>query len=276
MGKRSLKSSLSNFLPYPLYRWVRNRKLQVESRPYRIGEVFEDGSYNVTEGELCIRVARRGRHSRYVSGIQAGINRVADRYHLNVLEITPGGCFIDCGANIGELGYFASAKKMAYVAVEPESIEANCCDTNCFAGGAQTKRLALWNYNGTLELFTKPDTGDSSLIRQATGIDSVKVDCRTLERLCEDPEVDASLCAGGTNILKVEAEGAEPEILEGAIPCLHRFNYVVVDCGRERGPEHADTFLPVYRTLIAADFEIVAAEMKQLTFAFKRSVSLTV
>jgi len=42
-------------------------------------------------------------------------------------------------------------------------------------------------------------------------------------------------------LLKVEAEGAEPEVLLGAVPVFAQIDYITVACGPERGPDRTCT-----------------------------------
>lgn len=65
-----------------------------------------------------------------------------------------------------------------------------------------------------------------------------------------------------TIILKVAAEGAEPEVVEGANRLLPEVDYVTVDCGFERGLLQEDTFLEVYKKLRRHGFEICALNMR--------------
>lgn len=271
MKNLSTKAFVSGLLPFAVYKLLRNAKLSIEGRPYRIEREFDDGSYRVTDFDQSIRVARRGRHSRYAQGITKGLEKVAARYHLDRLDIEPGACLIDCGANIGELGFFARSKGMHYFPVEPEELEAKCCDANNFDGDERTRRFALWKEDGSITFYSNPTTGDSSAFDPEDGSKKVEIPCRTLASVCEDADLACALDVDSTHVLKVEAEGAEPEILEGAAGVLKRFKFVVVDCGRERGKFREDTFLACHKMLSAAGFSIAFCEMKQLTIAYQRN-----
>jgi hypothetical protein len=58
-------------------------------------------------------------------------------------------------------------------------------------------------------------------------------------------------------LFKVEGEGAEPEILEGAQGIFSRIEYISVDAGPERGVNQTSTRDDVIKIMIEAGFNIV-------------------
>ena len=58
-------------------------------------------------------------------------------------------------------------------------------------------------------------------------------------------------------MLKLEAEGAEPEVLEGAISVLNSIDYVSADVGPERGIHEQETRDTVVNFLEAHGFELI-------------------
>ena len=83
-----------------------NARLIFRVRPIRVA--MENASmYTVSDDEMQINICRPGRYSRYKRGIKRGIDALASDYHLDRLEGLDGGTFIDCGANVGELGIWA-------------------------------------------------------------------------------------------------------------------------------------------------------------------------
>jgi hypothetical protein len=58
-------------------------------------------------------------------------------------------------------------------------------------------------------------------------------------------------------LLKLEAEGAEPEVLEGAISVLNSIDYVSADVGPERGIHEQETRDTVVNFLEAHGFELI-------------------
>ena len=58
-------------------------------------------------------------------------------------------------------------------------------------------------------------------------------------------------------LLKIEAEGAEPEVLSGAIATLKNTEYISVDYGNERGKDGLSTVVEVVNILISNNFEFI-------------------
>jgi FkbM family methyltransferase len=215
---------------------------------------------------MQIKICRQGRYNRYKRGIKRGIDALASDYHLDTLEGLHGGTFVDCGANVGELGMWAKLQNMNYIAFEPEHLEADCCDQNNFGGKALTIRKALWKENAKLQFFHKASTADSSTIEienydSKTVISAVKLDDAIAVSKFPRPI-----------LLKLEAEGAEPEVLEGAQNSLKLIDYIAVDCGYERGKNQDHTFLEVNKILTSSGFTIARAKFKsRVTILFERS-----
>ena len=84
--------------------------------------------------------------------------------------------------------------------------------------------VALSDVSGQGELYIDNEGGNSSLIN----FGSEKVKKVKLEKL------DNIQIEGNIKLLKVEAEGNEPEVLVGAEHTLTKTEYVTVDFGGER------------------------------------------
>ena len=56
-------------------------------------------------------------------------------------------------------------------------------------------------------------------------------------------------------LVKLEAEGAEPEILMGAMSIIDRIDYIVADIGPERGVKSESTLIEVLDILQKNNFE---------------------
>ena len=241
-----------------------NARLFFRGRPIRV--TTENAPvYTVSDGDMQIKICRQGRYNRYKRGIKRGIDALASDYHLDTLEGLDGGTFVDCGANVGELGIWAQSRRMNYIAFEPEQLEADCCDQNNYGGKALTIRKALWKETTTLEFFHKADTADSSAFDVSDYNEKTVIPAVSL-----DSELDPSKLSRPL-ILKLEAEGAEPEVLEGAAKFLEIADYVAVDCGYERGQSQDHTFIEVNNQLTCRGYSIVAAKFRgRVTMLFHK------
>lgn len=255
-------------LPIGVYAILANLFAQLGRKPYRVHPLGEgDLLVTVDHGVLeprHIHICRRIRHRRYKKGVMAGVDGLARTYHLHKLPISTGGVFIDCGANVGELGLWARERGLAYEAFEPEPLEARCCDLNNFGGEAQTHRAALWNEATTLTFHSKPDTADSSVfeIDDATG-------ARDVQAVRLDAVIDPATFGPGTRIFKLEGEGAEPEILQGAEGLLPHLDYIAADCGYERGRAAQHTFIEVNDFLLARGYRLIEAGFTRVTVVYR-------
>lgn len=221
--------------------------------------------HTATDGKDTIFICRRGRHNRYKRGVMAGVDRLARDYSLDVIADLRDGTFIDCGANVGELGFWARARGFRYIPFEPEALESRCVDLNNFGGAARCIRKALWKEETVLKFYNRADSADSSVLAGAEQEPTATIDATTL-----DAAVDLGNVTGPV-IFKLEAEGAEPEVLEGAVQSLKRIDWVAVDCGFERGPERAHTFVETNTCLQDHGFRLVAAKFTRVTALYRRT-----
>jgi FkbM family methyltransferase len=256
---RRIEAGLATKLPLPAYCRVVNLRNSLRGKKHRISPIEGDTIHLADDGEENIHLCRRGRHNRYKHGVMAGVDALARDYHLHTLPPISDGLFIDCGANIGELGYWARARGMDYLPFEPEPLEARCSDLNNFDGKPHTRRQALWKETTVLEFYSKPDTADSSLFDMGGGEGVIRLDAVAL-----DSVVDLTT-QSGTVIFKLEAEGAEPEVLEGAAKSLAHIDYVSVDCGYERGRDKKHTFVETNTILQDHHFRLQQAQFRRIT-----------
>jgi len=264
---RNLSGKIGGSLPLPLYCRVINLRNSLRSKKHRISTVEGDFIHSAYDGDDKIYLCRRGRHNRYKSGVLSGVSRLAADYHLNKIAIKTGGLLIDCGANIGELGIWAQKQGLSYIGFEPEELEARCNDLNNFNALPKTIRKALWKTNTELEFFTKPGTADSSLFDMGTAETVERVQAVTLDSTVNIAEGKYK----GTVIFKLEAEGAEPEVLEGATKSLAHIDYVAVDCGCERGVEKKHTFVETNTFLQDHGYRLQDAAFRRVTALYKNT-----
>ncbi len=154
---------------------------------------------------------------------------------------------------------------MDYVACEPEPLEALCIDLNVYGGEPRAIRKVLWNSNASIEFFSKPHNGDRSIIEMDGAQGQMIVEAVRL-----DTVIDLKRRTGPI-VFKVEGEGAEPEILEGAAGVLPSIDFVTVDCGFERGREQSPTFVETNRLLVEAGFQLQQFEFGRITALYRNA-----
>lgn len=251
-------------IPPSVFCTLTNFRNKIRGKKHKIYPTENKYLYKVIDHKNDqIIICRRNRHNLYKNGISNRLDKLAKEYLFDLIDCNSGDVFIDCGANIGELGFWAKKNKLRYFPVEPEKLEIECYNLNIFEGSSGFHSRALWNENCSLELYSKPGEGDSSLVK-INDYSTIKViEAVTLDKFIEEYDI------ANIKILKIEAEGAEPEILEGAVLVLDRVMYVSVDCGPERGIKKESTFNEVNKILSENGFEIVQAEMNRLVFLYK-------
>ena len=132
-----------------------------------------------------------------------------------------------------------------YIGFEPSPTEFSCLKEN--VQPSTVHNIGLWNTAGELEFFVSSQGADSSLIEPLNFDDKIKVPVNRLE----------TYVSSKIKLLKLEAEGAEPEILEGLGDKLNLVEYVSADLGYERGVQCESTLVPVTNYLLERDFELV-------------------
>lgn len=151
--------------------------------------------------------------------------RVVEKY-LGATPLTADeiDTVVDIGAFVGEFGRRLDASVLA---VEPDPLNARCLRRN-LSDDATIVEVAAWHSDTRLHFHSADDGSDSSIgpldpgARERRG---VLVDARPLRTLCEKYGVVPDL-------IKIDAEGAEPEVLAGAIGLN---TPIVVDVAAERG-----------------------------------------
>lgn len=272
---KNASNRLKESIPLGIFCGIVNIRHIYQRRPTRLrptghDQVFE--AYDVSESpglvDARIYACRRMNRLSYRYGVAWEINRLVKRYGLGKIPLKEGGVLVDCGANIGELGNWARQHGLRYIAFEPEPLEANCNDLNNFNGEHKTMRVALWNRNEKIPLYSKPNDADSSLIDMGNAAVCFQV---TAARL--DSMLNVDNLVSGVRILKVEAEGAEPEVLQGASNILRSFDYILIDCGPERGVAQVNTLVESNNELLNHGFSMFHANAPRLIVGYKRSMN---
>ncbi len=211
-----------------------------------------------------IFIARPERVFRYRLGVAHRVTKLAKKYFIDRIPLTNGDVVIDCGANVGEIGlYVRSRNDVQLIAIEPSESEAKACDANLFDHLPDTHRYALWDSSGMETFFDSNITADSSLISPASPHAGVtKVATKRLDELVRELGIDC------IELLKIEGEGAEPEILAGSQEIISKVSHCVVDAGPERGAEKRHVIPEVCNFLFGAGFELCDVNLERQIYWF--------
>ncbi|MDB9812007.1 FkbM family methyltransferase [bacterium] len=189
-------------------------------------------------------------NSSYEYGFKERAESLARVYFLSRINFSAGDIFIDCGANVGDVKLWFELNEIdvEYIGFEPSPIEFSCLKTNVHP--SVVHNIGLWNEKGELNFYVSSQGADSSLIEPKEYDEII-----TSQVLRLDEFVNSNV-----KCLKLEAEGAEPEILDGLGDKLSLIEYICADLGYERGVDCDSTFMPVTNFLLSKGFELIDVE----------------
>lgn len=216
LALRSILRSLFNW-------WLNHRK---PARTEYSG-VDSDGYYFVEDGPATRRVyvAHPRRLEYYQQGIEARLFGLARQYCIDDLVLQKSDQVVDVGAHSGEFGLWVQQFGSKYLAIEPDPIAFGALAKNLPT--ANLEPLAVGALAGQASFSIATSTGDSSFEEGSRNL--IMVEVETLDEV-----VGRVFPTGDIALLKIEAEGFEPEVLKGAADTLRRTHLVSVDAGEER------------------------------------------
>ena len=219
--------------------------------------------------QLRIHFSYLKRNSFFTKGIQERLDQLIDEYLIKNITLKTNDLIIDCGANIGEFTLAVNhiAPNLNFVCIEPEKKEFSILKKNLSHLNSINLNIALSNKIGEATFFKKNINGDSSLF-YFEGSKKTKVQTITLDSIFEKYQLKSC------KILKLEAEGAEPEILEGANNVLKKIKFITVDCGPERGISQEKTITSVSNILYSNNFELIEIHQRRNVLLFKNKINL--
>lgn len=195
--------------------------------------------------------------------------RLAYQYMLDQLDFAPDDWIVDVGANTGDLTLLFSAMDcpVNYIGFEPSPGEFRALEYNLKSNAALKEKnahqLALWSDDSAeLVFYIKSAKGDSSVFPIEGATEEIKVSSARLDKVLPSRKY---------KLLKLEAEGAEPEILEGSEGIIRQFEYVAADVGFERGITTESTLPAVTNYLLARGFEVCAYNGARTCLLFRNT-----
>lgn len=152
-------------------------------------------------------------------------------------QVKKGDVVVDAGAHIGRYALMAAKHASQVIAIEPDPSNFSLLEANVKLNGfsnVQTFPLALSNRRGPrlLYLGDRPSTGTSSLEPEwgrpiSSGTQGTwQVECDTLDRIVD------SLGLKVIDWLKIDVEGHEVFVLEGAQSTLTNVRHVILEVAR--------------------------------------------
>lgn len=246
--------------------WIADRLAPYINISGRVPLTFrdEDGLRFFSDGteEIAGLIPRDGHEYRH--GIAKRLQRLALAYGIDrLVKIRPGDVVVNCGANVGTLTLALAKRGARVIAVEPDPLTLRALRHNT-AGkpSIEVLPMGLWNSDGELTFYQDPLQSNTSAINEdgpPTIVPVKKLDTVVAERGIER-----------LRLFVGDAEGAEPEVVEGASETLARTDYFAMECGYERRGER--TVEKVSELLLARGFEIVQVTRRNRVVARNRTL----
>lgn len=185
---------------------------------------------------VAITSAQRWR--LYKRGWKARLEKLAHQFGVGeFISVSAGDTVIDVGANVGEFSLAMSGFGASAVAIEGDPTVFECLTINTSGvSGIRLVKEVLWREETDLVFHSEPQDANSSVFEPMGSLQSFDIQVRatTLDRLTEKLGVD------GVDLFKCDAEGAEPEVIEGGRETLLRTRQVAIDTGPERMGQRTD------------------------------------
>lgn len=206
----------------------------------------------MSDGEFLIQDLKRT--SRFLRGQKYATNRLFNQYIRNETDlariISKGVDRIvvfDIGANVGEFSIAMAGRfptSLIY-AFEPDPIAYECLKFNVNAmklnKNIKIVDQALSNQSGLSLFYISTSNADSSLIEPASYSKILNLNCIRGDQFMQQENLRK------ISLLKMDAEGFEPEILEGFGNQLNHIDFFAIDVGPERAG--VDTEIEVSKIL---------------------------
>ena len=214
------------------------------------GKIFyEDGKYyKISKNKDNIYYPNK-RILRSVVDYKSNLDRLFLTYCLHKVDFDKENVIVDCGSNVGELSRALKLKNInfKYFGFEPDKETFECLEKNCSDDSVELFNKGWSNIEGVNKFYLDNFGGNSSLVY--FGEDNfIEIETSRLD----------SFNFGKIKLLKIDAEGHEPEVLIGAKNLFEKIEYISIDFGAERGTDEEMTIVPVNKMLYDNNFSLVA------------------
>ena len=240
-----------------IYQLLFNLFSLIKKSPNRI--YFKENYYYNTEIKWRFYYRTQGLYA-YGGGFKKRKNELSSSYLIKNLEFKDDDVVIDIGANNGDF-YLCFDKKIKYYAYEPSpvvfsNLEYNIKNQNLYDLGLSNSE------DSKIDFYLKDEFGDSSILPINNYTKKISIETTTL-----DKEIDK--IQQRIKLIKLEAEGFEPEILQGLKKYLNYVEYITIDCGFERGINGENTIAKCSNYLIKNNFEMIDFGSPRIVTLFK-------
>jgi FkbM family methyltransferase len=221
---------------------------------------FLDGSYFIIDDKKKYKFFPIERVALYQEGLAQRAKYLKEDYLLNNIKFHNDDIIIDIGANNGDF-YFCFDEKIKYYGYEPSPIVFSNLQYNI--KNQNLYNLGLSNSDKQfVDFYLKDESGDSSILPINNYTKKITIETTSL-----DKEIDK--IKEKIKLIKIEAEGLEPEILQGLNKYLNHVEYITIDCGFERGVKQESTIAECSNHLIQNNFMMIGFTKNRIVALFK-------
>jgi FkbM family methyltransferase len=220
---------------------------------------FNKPLFNITERESSntVHYFIKPRAVMYRYGLKRRVSAVAKSYLLDQIYFDNDDLVVDVGANCGDLiPYFTNQR---YVGFEPSPAEFKALQQNS-KSNCKIYNFAVSDKEIEADFYISSAGADSSLHKPPVVEKIIRVKQIRLDKFINEK----------IKLLKVDAEGAEVEVINGAENLLSKIEFIAIDLGFEKGIEQETTAPPVFNFLYQNDFMLYAVG-KQERYLFQNS-----
>lgn len=220
VNKKTSRLSLKNFCSF----WNLVFILSFKSLRFK---ALEDDNILVEDAENKIFISQKLRAYFYFKSIKNRFISLGKMYFLETINFENNDVIVDCGANIGEVYNSIKQfnnKNFLYFGFEPVKSEFNLLKIN--TENIIDRPIALFSKSEFKKIYIHREGADSTIIKDPRYNEYDYVECLRLDNV-ED------LKNKSIKLLKLEAEGAELEVLLGCGDILKNIEYISADLGFE-------------------------------------------
>ncbi|HNR77664.1 MAG TPA: FkbM family methyltransferase [Parvularculaceae bacterium] len=226
-------------------------------------EETADGVFVHVEGEK-IAVPSPLRWKLYRKGWRARLDQLAREYGVGRhVALGPESVVVDIGANAGEFAHVCARYGAEVFCFEPDPGVFDCLRRNAAAlPKAHLFDDVIWKEEGEIDFALAPERADSSVFAEGPRIKKRAI---TLERFARERSLTR------IDLVKCDAEGAEPEVLEGIGAAFAIIRAVALDTGAER--KGARTNVECAAILRRNGFDVIEETVgsRPMTFGVRRN-----
>lgn len=229
---------------------------------------FKNNFYYIKNFHIRFSEEKIGELS-YLRGIDNRIADLRNSYLISELNFQDEDVIIDCGAQNGDF-YLCFNQKVKYYGIEPSpkifsNLQYNVKNQNLI-------NKAVWSSKENANFYLKDDYSDSSIIEIKDYEKIITIQTITLDELID--EINNKIIEirkKKIKLIKIDAEGGEPEVLLGLCKNLVNVQYITIDCGFERGAEKKSTLPECANYLLKNNFHIVNFTLPRYVILFKNN-----